>query len=66
LEVFDELKKLDWSWLSMDGAMAKAPLGGEKNRPQSYGPGQARLQTQRAGRGAWRAGGRGHRRGQRQ
>ena len=28
----DELKKLDWEWQSMDGAMTKAPLGGEKNR----------------------------------
>lgn len=32
---YDELKGLDWSWLSMDGAMSKAPLGGEKNRSQS-------------------------------
>ena len=23
---------LDWEWLAMDGAMTKAPLGGEKNR----------------------------------
>ena len=28
VEQFDELKGLDWSWLSMDGAMTKAPLGG--------------------------------------
>ena len=28
LERYDELKGLDWSWLSMDGAMTKAPLGG--------------------------------------
>jgi transposase len=28
LEAYDELKGLDWSWLSMDGAMTKAPLGG--------------------------------------
>src|ERR671932_983160 len=27
---FDELHGIDWSWLSMDGAMTKAPLGGEK------------------------------------
>jgi putative transposase len=37
VEEFDELKGLDWGWLSMDGAMTKAPLGGEKNRPQSHG-----------------------------
>ena len=28
LERYDELQGLDWSWLSMDGAMTKAPLGG--------------------------------------
>lgn len=32
LEKYDELKGLDWEWQSMDGAMTKAPLGGEKNR----------------------------------
>ena len=32
LEEYDELKGIDWSWLSMDGAMTKAPLGGGKNR----------------------------------
>jgi len=29
LEVYDELKGLDWKWQSVDGAMTKAPLGGE-------------------------------------
>ena len=29
LEYFGELKGIDWDWLSMDGAMTKAPLGGE-------------------------------------
>lgn len=38
LERYDELKGLDWSWLSMDGAMTKAPLGGGKNRAQPDGP----------------------------
>jgi hypothetical protein len=33
IEQFDELCGLDWDWLSMDGAMTKAPLGGGKNRP---------------------------------
>ena len=28
---YDLLKGIDWSWLSMDGAMTKAPLGGKKN-----------------------------------
>lgn len=31
---YDELKGIDWSWQSMDGAMTKAPLGGGKNRPK--------------------------------
>ncbi len=30
VEQFDELQGLDWNWLSMDGAMTKAPLGGKK------------------------------------
>jgi putative transposase len=48
LQEYDELKGLDWSWQSMDGAMTKAPLGGEKNRPQPHRPGQRRRQTQSA------------------
>lgn len=48
VEQFEDLKGIDWSWLSMDGAMTKAPLGGEKNRPQSYGPRQKRRQAQLA------------------
>ena len=46
LQEYDEMKGLDWSWQSMDGAMTKAPLGGGKNRPQPHGPGQRRRQTQ--------------------
>ena len=33
VECFDELKGIEWEWLSMDGAMTKAPLGGEKSGP---------------------------------
>lgn len=29
VECFDELQGIDWAWVSMDGAMTKAPLGGE-------------------------------------
>ena len=29
LQEYDAVKGLDWSWLAMDGAMTKAPLGGE-------------------------------------
>jgi len=33
VDQFDELKGIDWAWLSMDGAMTKAPLGGETIGP---------------------------------
>ena len=33
VERFDELQGIDWHWISMDGAMTKAPLGGEKTGP---------------------------------
>ena len=42
LDHYDELKGIDWSWQSMDGAMTKAPLGGEKNRSKPYGQSQKR------------------------
>jgi transposase len=42
LEDYDELKGIDWSWQSMDGAMTKAPLGGGKNRPKPYGQSKTR------------------------
>ncbi len=64
VEKFDELKGIDWEWLSMDGAMTKAPFGGEKNRPQSHGSGQKWGQAEPADRGARGAGGPGGRRGQ--
>ena len=42
---YDALEGIDWGWQSLDGAMTKAPLGGEKNRPQSDGPRQIRDQA---------------------
>ncbi len=54
VQQFDELCGIDWEWLAMDGAMTKAPLGGEKNRAQSHRPRQVRRQAQSADRGAWR------------
>ena len=61
LREYDELEGIDWGWQSLDGAMTKAPLGGEKNRPESDGPRQVRHEafpsygwrrrTARAGRG---------------
>ena len=41
---YDELKGLDWSWVSMDGAMTKSPLGGGRRR-QPHRPRQAGRQT---------------------
>jgi transposase len=50
LDTYDEFIGIDWSWQSMDGAMTKAPLGGEKNRAQSNRPRQAGNQAQPADR----------------
>ncbi len=36
VERFEERWGIDWEWLAMDGAMTKAPLGGEKNRAHSH------------------------------
>ena len=55
VEQFDELQGIDWNWLSMDGAMTKAPLGGEKDGTQSDRPRQERGQAQPADGGAWGA-----------
>jgi putative transposase len=33
LYMYDEEKGIDWAWQAMDGAMTKAPLGGECTRP---------------------------------
>lgn len=56
---YDELKGLDWSWLALDGAMTKAPLGGEKKRPQSHRPRQKRRQTKSLDRSDGHSGGSG-------
>jgi len=61
---YDCLKDIDWSWLSMDGCMTKAPLGGKKDGEKPHRPRQEGRQAQPAGRGAGRADRAGHRRGQ--
>jgi hypothetical protein len=33
LLAYDELKGIDWTWLALDGAMGKAPLGGPETGP---------------------------------
>ena len=45
---YDRLQGIDWEWLSMDGAMTKSPLGGEKNRAKPYRPRKAWHQKERA------------------
>ena len=55
VEQFDELHGIDWTWLSMDGAMMKAPLGGEKDGTESDRPRQAGREAQPADRRARRA-----------
>ena len=61
---YDELKGIDWKWQSMDGAMTKSPLGGEKNREKPDRSWQARRQAIDADRWSRRAAGRGRRRRQ--
>lgn len=41
LEQYDEVQGIDWEWVSMDGAMTKAPLGGEKTGPNPTDRGKA-------------------------
>ena len=58
---YDALRGIDWAWLAMDGAMTKAPLGGEKGgqepdrsrqkRHQAQYPYRRRGRAHRLGRG---------------
>jgi transposase len=50
---YDELKGIDWKWQSMDGAMTKSPLGGEKNREKPDRSWQAGRETLDADRRPW-------------
>lgn len=43
---YDKLKGIDWKWLSMDGAMTKAPLGGGKKRAQTQRTEQKEAQNE--------------------
>src|SRR5262245_31444152 len=61
LDGYDEFVGLDWSWVSMDGAMSKAPLGGEKNGAQPNRSSKTRNEAKRAHRGAGHPGQRGRR-----
>jgi putative transposase len=42
---YDEMKGLDFEWMALDGAMTKAPLGGEKKRSLPLRPRQRRGQA---------------------
>ena len=42
LMAYDDWQGIDWKWLSMDGCMTKAPLGGEKDGQKPDRSGQAR------------------------
>ena len=60
LEEYDELRGIDWKWQSVDGAMTKSPLGGEKNREKPDRSRQVGRQAfgahRRPGRADWRGG----------
>lgn len=64
LSEYDDLKAIDWKWQSMDGAMTKAPLGGEKNGEKPDRPRQVGRQTFDARRWPRRTAGRRRRRRQ--
>jgi transposase len=53
VEQFDELRGIDWAWLAMDGAMIKAPLGGEQTgpNPTDRGKGGGKRSVLTAGHG---------------
>ena len=60
---YDALKGIQWEWQALDGAMTKAPLGGEKMREKPDGSGEKRYQAflahRRRRRAARARGGRG-------
>jgi transposase len=35
LERYDEVKGIDWSWLSLDGTLNKAPVAGSKKQAKT-------------------------------
>jgi len=65
LAEYDELQGIDWEWQVLDGAMTKAPLGGEKDRQKPHRSRQAGGQAVGADRCARRADRGGHCRGER-
>lgn len=53
LKEYDDLKGIAWKHQSMDVAIVKAPLGGEKNGTKSHRSREAWLETLRPGRRPW-------------
>jgi hypothetical protein len=49
----EALQGIDWEWLAMDGAMTKAPLGGENGGQEPDRSWEAWDQTERADRWPW-------------
>ncbi len=47
---YDEMHGIDWKWQSMDGAMTKSPLGGEKKRKKPDGSRKTGRQAKRVDR----------------
>lgn len=54
---YDDLKGIAWKWQSLDGAITKSPLGGEKNRQKPDRSRQVGRQTFDVGRWPRRAAG---------
>ena len=65
LREYDALEGIDWGWQSLDGAITKAPLGGEKSRSKPDGPRQMRHQAFPSYGWRRRSSGGGHRGGKR-
>jgi putative transposase len=64
LEEYDDVEGIDWPWQCLDGAMTKAPLGGEKNREKPDRSRQVGRQAFRVDRRTGCADRRGHQRRQ--
>jgi putative transposase len=62
LEYYDTVEGIEWEWQAADGAMTKAPLGGEKHGGQPDRPGEGEREAERVDRWSGRSlgsGGRG-------
>lgn len=59
---YDDEVGIDWSWLSLDGSMVKAPLGGDDTGPNPTDRGKKGRQTKPLDRRQWNSSGSGNRR----